>query len=162
MSNVSGQSELDTSHSDQLLELASQSGRASQTWFRYLITIQGALATGFGYLVLAPSERPLTQAALALCVWLVGVVLTWALTTIILRVHRWQTWYVKRYIAIPGNVGRVFPGIIEPPLAKIPDDKQISNMDPGFIGSRIRRVAWWMGFAWAIAAIWMVLPWRLV
>jgi hypothetical protein len=69
-----------------------------------------------------------------------------ALTSVIIRHLQWSASFIKRYIAILGNVD-IFPGDIE----QRPRD--ISNIDPGWIAKRIRIVKWLIVLAWVVAAV---------
>jgi hypothetical protein len=70
-----------------------------------------------------------------------------SLVRIIVRHHKWHAWFIKKYVAVPGNIQKVYPGKIEEPAAKIAD------MDAGYIAGIIRTVGWLLDAGWIVAAV---------
>lgn len=141
-----GQTDLNALHSEHLLKLVLASGQASQAWLKFLIAVEGGLAVGFGFLATA-AIRTRMHIALALIICFFGIALALALTSVIIRHLQWSASYIKRYIAVLGNVDRVFPGDID----QRPRD--ISKIDPGWIAKRIRMVKWLIVLGWVVAAV---------
>jgi hypothetical protein len=133
-------------HSDHLITLVGSSGQASQTWLRFLVTIEGAMAAAYFYLAMT-ATLPRAALFLSILVCVVGFVLTEALVRIIERHHRWHAWFVKKYVAIPGNLQKVYPGEIQEFPARIDD------VAPGYIAGIVRKVGWVLDAGWIVAAV---------
>jgi hypothetical protein len=95
-------------YSEQLVNLLIATSEVSQAWIKFLITIQGALAAGFGYLLLL-NDVQFTRMhgflAGTLCVF--GASLAVAITAASVRHAKWQAFYVRKHVAL--NSTAVFP-----------------------------------------------------
>lgn len=137
---------MSTNHSDHLLKMITASGESARAWLKFLITTQGALAVGFGYLAVS-SQPSWMQKTLALIICAMGGILADVLIRTTVRHHHWHAWFIKRYVALPGNLGKVFPGEVEPPHMSIDD------VPPGRIAKSLRMLRWALIIGWVIAAI---------
>ena len=138
--------EKSVAHSDHIVQMIIHSGHTTQAWLKFLITVEGALAVGFGFLVTASNRSSLHQ-WLAILVCFFGAGLCFALVRVLLRQHQWHAWFVKRYVAIPGNLNKVYPGDADDAPNKI------ENIERGHTARVIQKVMWLIVLGWVIAAI---------
>jgi hypothetical protein len=104
------------------------------------------MAAAYGYLALTAARASLSL-FLSVVVCMLGIIFAEALVRIIVRHHKWHAWFIKKYVAVPGNLQQVYPGEIERLPAKIAD------MDSGYIAKIIRTVGWLLDAGWVVAAV---------
>lgn len=134
-----------TQHSDHLVKMILGARQANEAAIKFLITVEGALGVGFGALVV--TDRSSLRVALALIVCVFGAALSIGLVLIIERHSQWHAWFIKRYIALPGNLGKVFPGVVENDFLE-----KISDLDPGRVAKIVKMLGLLTVVGWALAA----------
>ena len=134
-------------HSEQLVTLIVHAVGTSQAWLRFLITVQGALAAGFGFLVLS-SDITATRLILSLFICIFGIVLAFHLVKVIVRHQQWQGFFIKKYVALPINSTAVFP---EPPNSKLPTS--VSDVEKGVVAKTVEHIRVWLVILWLCAAL---------
>jgi len=139
-------------HSEQLVTLAIAAVETAQAWLKFLITVEAALATGFGFLALG-QEITFPRLVLALIICFFGAGLARILADVIVRHQRWQGWFIKKHVAVLDNSTAVFPTPVEPE----PMPTTIAEIKTGVIGEAVGRIQSGLVGAWAIAAVLMIL-----
>ena len=137
-------------HGGQLIHLIINQDTTSQEWMKFFFTIQSALAAAylFGLNVIdrlqwAPHWFTPT---ISLIIPFLGIVFARSLTRIVVRQNQWQSWFIQKYNAMPGNAGQVFPEDDRPiyPVREQPD---------GYATTIIRRLNRFVIFAWTLTAL---------
>ena len=100
-----------TDYNDHLLQLIVGQNTATQAWTKFLITAQGGLAVGFGFVAKedVASIPSWMSFLLSWLVPLIGITSTVAISSVIKRDYQWQAWYIRKYNSRPGNNKQVFP-----------------------------------------------------
>src|SRR5262245_33816277 len=132
-------------HSEQLVTLIIAADETSQAWLKFLVTVQGALAAGFGFLVLG-DKITMMRLGLTLIICFFGIVLAIHLVRVIVRHHQWQAFFIKKHVAISATA--VFP---IPPNPE-PTPTSVSEVEKGQIATTVERIGGGLVAAWLIAA----------
>jgi hypothetical protein len=105
---------IDRQCSDHLIQLIINQDQCFQSWMKFMITIEVALAGAYGVVFKAGPPNALPAWAggaklLALILPPLGLSVILGLTAIMVREHKWQHLYVKKYSELPNYKGKVFP-----------------------------------------------------
>jgi hypothetical protein len=134
--------------SEHLVKIILAGNLVTQSWLKFLVTIQGGLAVGFVF-VLRPSEQMPPWLILPMCFLIpfVAALSAFAVSAFIIRHQQWQGWYVRAYNSIPGNAHNVFPydGQLPP--------KTIEEMPDGYVSNWVRRLRLLLILVWLVAAV---------
>jgi hypothetical protein len=143
-------------HADHLVRLHINQSSISQAWTKFMIVIQGSLATALGYILLL-KEQPATpiRITLYLIIAVFGMATSVVIRIIIKRHHQWAAWFVQQYGLLPGNLGVVYPASEKPFVAT-----KISELDPGHVGKTLIVFCNALTFVWFVAAI-VVIFWAV-
>jgi hypothetical protein len=94
-----------------LIDLNMNQDQVAHKWLEFLITIEAGLAVAFAFL-LRPGEGGGTKSLLHSALYLIGAIgvfVAVALTWIVVRERKWQSWYVARFNALSGCRDLIFP-----------------------------------------------------
>lgn len=140
---------IDQEHADHLIQLIINQDQCFQSWMKFMIMIEIALAGAYAVILnVDTTASPLWVGAatmLRFVIPVIGIVVIVSLTAIMVREHKWQHFYVRQYNLLPNSEGKVFPSK--------PD--QVSKVPVGDNSRPIIALAIVVGSLWLLA-IWVV------
>jgi hypothetical protein len=135
--------------SEHLVKIILAGNLVTQSWLKFLVTIQGGLALGFVF-VLRPTEPAVPPwLILPMCFLIpsVAVLSAIAVSAFVIRHQQWQAWNVRAYNRISGNTGKVFPYD-----GKLPTS-MIWKMPIGFVAKLVLGLMFLLIVVWVVAAV---------
>jgi hypothetical protein len=112
-----------------------------QNWAKFVITIQGGLAAGLGFVLSSPTK----YRSLGLVIAALGFVTAIALDQILTRHARWSVWYVRKCNNLAAD-SDIFPN----------EPGEIGRLDLGPVARWVRWVMWAVALAWIVIVIYLL------
>ena len=92
-----------------LIDLVIKQDQVIQNWTRFMITIQGALALAFWFVVQGLHNHTAIYELASTFIPFFGIISTAGLGIIVLRNHRWQAWFTVKFQQLTHDNGVIFP-----------------------------------------------------
>jgi hypothetical protein len=137
-------------HGSQLVHLIINQDTTSQEWMKFFFTIQSALAAAYLFGINVVDKLQWAPGwftpAISFIIPFLGIVFARSLTRIVVRQNQWQSWFIQKYNALPGNTGAVFP-LDDGRIVPVPDQPD------GYATVIVRRLNRFVIFAWTVIAL---------
>ena len=130
--------------SKMLLDLILNAERDTQSWIKFLLTIESATAAAFAYLIKEMSSQFPQNAPLVITVCALfsaaGIAGALIVGSVVMRQRKWHSWYIRKFNELPTLAGTVFAnqaGVIE-------------KMPRGFVARRVRELQIGLVICWLV------------